>query len=134
MKLIAHQLNLILNDILVLVDRLEFASMDEYLAATKSTIRDARAASASSWNLAYITPRPACILLGILGHYLSIFLRIVAKHSVYHGWIAAREGFFQIRAATVWFVRFQRDLPASAKYISVNFTLKFLGFTSPPKW
>jgi hypothetical protein len=116
MKLIAHRLNLILNDIRVLVDRLEFASTDEYLAATKSAIRDARAASASSWKLAYITLRPACILLGILGHYLSIFLRIVAEHSVYHGWIAAREGFFQIRAATVWFVWFQRDLPASAKY------------------
>jgi hypothetical protein len=25
-------------------------------------------------------------------------------------------GFFQFRVATVWFVKFQRDLPASAKY------------------
>lgn len=116
MKLIAHRLNLILEDVRVLVDRLDFASTDEYLAATKAAIRDARAASASSWNLAYITLRPAVILLGILGHHLSVFLRIIAEHSVYHGWIAAREGLYQIRAATVWFVRFQRDLPASAKY------------------
>lgn len=116
MKLIAHRLNLLLEDARALVDRLEFASTDEILAAFVAAFRDARAAGASSWNLAYITLRPAVILLGIVGHYLAVFLRILAGHTVAHGWIAAREGFFQIRAATFWFVRFQRDLPTSAKY------------------
>lgn len=33
-----------------------------------------------------------------------------------HGWVAAKEGCYQFRTASIWFIRFQRDLPLSAKY------------------
>eukprot|EP00584_Thalassiosira_punctigera_P009469 CAMPEP_0172544838 /NCGR_PEP_ID=MMETSP1067-20121228/14895_1 /TAXON_ID=265564 ORGANISM="Thalassiosira punctigera, Strain Tpunct2005C2" /NCGR_SAMPLE_ID=MMETSP1067 /ASSEMBLY_ACC=CAM_ASM_000444 /LENGTH=616 /DNA_ID=CAMNT_0013331465 /DNA_START=38 /DNA_END=1888 /DNA_ORIENTATION=- len=115
MKLIASQLDLLLHHARALLDQLDLASKDEYLAAASAAIRDLRAASVSLWNLAFISFRPVVILLGILGRYLVVVLRVVAKHSVAHGWIAAREGYFQLQIATIWFVNFQRDLSSTAK-------------------
>ncbi|KAL3816167.1 hypothetical protein ACHAXA_005503 [Cyclostephanos tholiformis] len=120
MKLLAHRLNLLLDRSARLVEKLEFTSSDEYLAALTSAVRDARVAWASSWNLARLTIRPAWILGGMICRCLAAVLRIVARHTVAHGWIAAREGLNQMRAATVWFVGFQRDLPTSAKYAEVG--------------
>ncbi len=116
MKLIASQLNQILDTIRAQLDQLDFASREEYLHAASAGFRDVRAASISSWNLAYISFRPIFILLGIFGHYLMIVLRIVAKNSVSHGWIAAREGYFQLQTATIWLIKLQKDLPTTAKY------------------
>lgn len=120
MKLIASQLNHLLDDARTFLDQLNFASKEEYLRAASAAIRDLRAASISSWTLAYISFRPIFILLGIIGHYLAIVLRIIAKHSVVHGWIAAKEGYFQFRMATIWFIKFQSDLPTSLKYAELG--------------
>lgn len=120
MKLIASQLDLLLDRFRALLEQLDFPSKDEYTAIASTAIRDVRAASVSSWNLTYISFRPIFILLGILGSYLAIIIRIIAKHSVSHGWIAAKEGYAQLRTATIWFVKFQGDLPLSAKYAEVG--------------
>mmetsp|Transcript_18502 Transcript_18502/g.40047 ORF Transcript_18502/g.40047 Transcript_18502/m.40047 type:complete len:614 (-) Transcript_18502:1307-3148(-) len=120
MKLIAPQLDLLLDRARALLDQLNFPSKDEYLITASTAIHDVRAASVSSWNLTYISFRPIFILLGILGQYLAVILRIIAKHSVAHGWIAAKEGYFQLRTATIWFIKFQRDLPLSAKYAELG--------------
>ncbi|KAL7437174.1 hypothetical protein ACHAXH_004805 [Discostella pseudostelligera] len=120
MKLLASQLHQILHDAQTLLDQLHFASRDEYIVAATTAFHDVKAATISSWKLAYISFRPVFILLGILGHYLSIVLRIIAKHSVAHGWIAAREGYFQLRTGTLWFIQFQNDLSTSAKYAELG--------------
>mmetsp|Transcript_5622 Transcript_5622/g.12192 ORF Transcript_5622/g.12192 Transcript_5622/m.12192 type:complete len:620 (-) Transcript_5622:107-1966(-) len=120
MKLIASQIDLFLHHARDLLHQLELPSKDEYIAAASTAIQDLRAASVSSWNLTYISFRPIFILLGILGHYLAIVLRMIAKHSVAHGWRAAKEGYFQLRTGTIWFVNFQRDLPLSAKYAELG--------------
>jgi hypothetical protein len=120
MKLLASQLNLILEDVQAFLTQLNFASREEYIMAVSTAYHDVRAASISSWNLAYIAFRPIFILLGILGHCLIIVLRIVAKHSVVHGYIAAREGYIQFKIATIWFIQFQRDLSSTAKYAEIT--------------
>ena len=116
MKLIASQLDILLHHARALLDQLYLPSKDEYIVAASAAIHDLRAASVSSWNLTFISFRPIFILLGILCHYLAIVLRVIAKHSVAHGWIAAKEGYYQLRTATIWFIKFQKDLPLSAKY------------------
>jgi len=120
MKLIASQIDLFLQHARGLLHQLELPSKDEYIAAASAAIHDVRAASVSSWNLTYISFRPIFILLGILGHYLAIVLRIIAKHSVAHGWRAAKKGYFQLQTGTIWFVNFQRDLPLFAKYAELG--------------
>lgn len=120
MKLIAPQLDVLLRHAREFIDRLDVPPGDEYVAAAAAAYRDLRSACASSWRLAYISFRPLVILLGILGHFLSVVLRVIARHSVAHGWIAAREGYHQLRTAAIWFVGFQRELPASAKYAELG--------------
>lgn len=128
MKLLAYRLNLLVDDARAFIDRLEFASYDEYLAAISTTIRDVRAASVSSIHLAQLLFRPGLIFLGILGHYLIVFLRLLAGHSVYHGWIAVREGYYQLQTATIWYIKFQKNLSTTAKHVQVGalVTLAFL--------
>ena len=120
MKLIASQFNNLLDLIKSLLVQLNLPPKDEYLTAATTAIHDIRAASTSSWNLTYLTFRPVFILLGILSHYLAIILRVIAKHSLAHGWIALKEGYSQLRFATIWFVKFQRDLPSTAKYAELG--------------
>mmetsp|Transcript_40615 Transcript_40615/g.85277 ORF Transcript_40615/g.85277 Transcript_40615/m.85277 type:complete len:651 (+) Transcript_40615:41-1993(+) len=120
MQLVASHIDNILGHARALGDQLEVPSIDEFVAAASTAIRDLRAASVSSWHLTYISFRPIFILLGILSSYLAIVLRVIAKHSVAHGWIAAREGYFQLRTATIWFIKFQRDLSTSAKYAELG--------------
>lgn len=116
MKLIASQLELLLQRARLFLEQLDLPSRTEFLAAASAALRDVRAASASSWHLLFISFRPLYLLLSILGHYLALALRFIGKHSVAHGWRAAQEGYRQSRTATIWFVHFQRELPASAKY------------------
>ena len=99
---------------------MEFPSWEEYIEASSTAIHDLRAASISSWKLTYISFRPVFILLGILSHYLAILLRIIAKHSIAHGWKAIKEGYYQLRVASVWFIKFQKELPSSAKYAELG--------------
>ena len=120
MKLLASRVELLLQNAYLFLERLDMPSREEYLAAASSVIYDVRVASSSLWNLAYLTFRPLFILLGILSQYLALILRIIAKHSVAHGWVAAREGYFQLRTLTVWFLRLQSDLPLLAKYAEVG--------------
>ena len=120
MKLIASQLEIMLDRARSLLDQLDFPSWDEYATASSTAIHDLRSASISSWNLAYISFRPIFILLGILSHYLAILLRIIAQHSIAHGWKAAKEGYYQLRVGTIWFIKFQRNLPSSAKYAELG--------------
>ena len=103
-----------------LLDQLDFPSWDEFITASSTAIHDLRAAIISSSNLAYISFRPIFILLGILSHYLAILLRIIAQHSIAHGWKAAKEGYYQLRVGTIWFIKFQRNLPSSAKYAELG--------------
>ena len=58
--------------------------------------------------------------MGILRHYLVILLRIIVQHSIAHGWNAAKEGYYQLRVGTIWFIKFQRNLPSSAKYAELG--------------
>jgi hypothetical protein len=120
MRLIAHRLNHLLDRLSYLVDRLEFASYDEYLAALSATIRDARAAFDSSLNLGRLTLRPAWIFGGIICRCLYVVLVIIARHTVAHGYVAFREGYYQIRTGTVWFVRYQGSLSNSARYAELG--------------
>ena len=103
-----------------LLDQLDFPSWDEFVTASSTAIHDLHKAIISSWNLAYISFRPIFILLGILSHYLAILLRIIAQHSIAHGWKAAKEGYYQLRVGTIWFIKFQRNLPSSAKYAELG--------------
>lgn len=103
-----------------LLDQLDFPSWDEFVTASSTAIHDLHKAIISSWNLAYISFRPIFILLGILSHYLAILLRIIAQHSIAHGWKAAKEGYYQLKVGTIWFIKFQRNLPSSAKYAELG--------------
>ena len=120
MKLIASQLDIMLDKARSLLDQLDFPSWDEFVTASSTAIHDLHKAIISSWNLAYISFRPIFILLGILSHYLAILLRIIAQHSIAHGWKAAKEGYYQLRVGTIWFIKFQRNLPSSAKYAELG--------------
>ena len=120
MKLIASQLDIMLDRARSLLDQLDFPSWDEFVTASSTAIHDLHKAIISSWNLAYISFRPIFILLGILSHYLAILLRIIAQHSIAHGWKAAKEGYYQLRVGTIWFIKFQRNLPSSAKYAELG--------------
>ena len=120
MKLIASQLEIMLDRARSLLDQLDFPSWDEFVTASSTAIHDLHKATISSWNLAHISFRPIFILLGILSHYLAILLRIIAQHSIAHGWKAAKEGYYQLRVGTIWFIKFQRNLPSSAKYAELG--------------
>lgn len=120
MKLIASQLDIMLDKARSLLDQLDFPSWDEFITASSTAIHDLHKAIISSWNLAYISFRPIFILLGILSHYLAILLRIIAQHSIAHGWKAAKEGYYQLKVGTIWFIKFQRNLPSSAKYAELG--------------
>ena len=120
MKLIASQLDIMLDRARSLLDQLDFPSWDEFVTASSTAIHDLHKAIISSWNLAHISFRPIFILLGILSHYLAILLRIIAQHSIAHGWKAAKEGYYQLRVGTIWFIKFQRNLPSSAKYAELG--------------
>ena len=120
MKLIASQVDILLEQTRSFLTRLEFPSWDEYIEAFSTAIHDLRTAGISSWKLTYISFRPIFILLGILSHYLAILLRIIAKHSIAHGWKAIKEGYYQFRVASVWFIKFQKELPSSAKYAELG--------------
>lgn len=120
MKLVASKIDLLLGHVRSLLDRLEIPSRDEYAGAAFAALRDLRSAGASSWRLAHLSFRPVFLLLCILGRQLAILARLVARHTVKHGWVAAREGYFQLRTGTVWFVNFQRGLSPSAKYAEVG--------------
>lgn len=102
------------------LETLDLPSRQEYVSAAASAFRDFKVASSSSWHLAYLTFRPLVILLGILSHHVAVILRVIAQHSVAHGWVAAKEGYFQLKTATIWFVNFQRELPTSAKYAELG--------------
>ena len=120
MKLIASQLDILINHTRSFIARLDFPSWEEYITAATAAIHDVRVASVSTWKFTYISFRPIFILLGILSHYCAILLRIIAKHSIAHGWRAAKEGYFQLRIGTIWFIQFQKDLPTTAKYIELG--------------
>jgi hypothetical protein len=120
MNLLSSRIDLLLHHGSLFLETLALPSKDEYLSAASSAFYDVRAATASTWNLTYLTFRPIFILSGIIGGYLAVFLRVIVEHSIAHGWVALREGYFQLRTASVWFARFQRDLPLSAKYAEVG--------------
>lgn len=116
MNLLSSKIDVLLHQGGLLVESLALPSKDEYLAAASEAFFDVKTATSSSWNLTYLTFRPIFILLGIFFRYVALVLKMIAQHSVAHGWVALREGFFQIHAASIWFAKFQRVLPTSAKY------------------
>ena len=116
MNLLSSKIDLLVRNGEIFLEALALPGKDEYLAAAITAFHDVRAATISSWNLTYLTFRPIFILLGIIGKYVAIVLKIIAQHSIAHGWVALREGYFQLRTASIWFVGFQRDLSTSAKY------------------
>lgn len=120
MNLLSSKIEQLLHHSRLLLEKLSLPSKDEYISAASTAFHDVRAATSSSWNLTYLTFRPIFILLAILGRYLAIVLRVIAQHSIAHGWVALREGYFQLRTASIWFVRFQRDLPLTAKYAELG--------------
>lgn len=120
MNLLASRIGLVLQHTHAFLDQLNLPSRDEYITAATAAFHDVRIATSSSWKLAYLTFRPMFILLGIITHCLVVILQVIAKHSVAHGWVAAKEGYLQLRTATVWFLQFQRGLPPSAKYAEVG--------------
>ena len=122
MELLASHLDLLRQRARDLLEHLDPPSRAELASAAAAALRDVRAATASSWHLLFITLRPVILLLGVLGGHLAAVLRVIGRHSVAHGWVAAREGWWQLRTGTIWFVRFQRDLPASAKYAEAGAT------------
>ncbi|EJK56508.1 hypothetical protein THAOC_23592 [Thalassiosira oceanica] len=120
MKLIALYAEDLIENAVELFETLQFPERQEYISAWRVAVKDVAAAARSSYSLGYLTFRPILILLGILGQYLAIILKFVAKHSVEKGWIAAKEGYSQIRTATIWFVNYQRSLSTSAKYAELG--------------
>ena len=120
MNLLSSKIEQLLHQSRLLLEKLSLPSKDEYISAASAAFHDVRAATSSSWNLTYLTFRPIFILLAIIGRYLAIVLRVIAQHSIAHGWVALREGYFQLRTASIWFVRFQRDLPLTAKYAEIG--------------
>lgn len=120
MNLLSSKVEVFLHHASLFLETLALPSKDEYITAVYAAFNDARAATASSWHLAYVTLRPLLILLSILGRVLAAVLKVIAQHSIAHGWVALREGFFQLRTASIWFARFQRDLPTPAKYAEIG--------------
>jgi len=120
MNLLASIIEVWVGMIYDFLEILDLPSRQEYVSVAASAFRDFKVASSSSWHLAYLTFRPLVILLGILSHQVAAILRVIAQHSVAHGWVAAKEGYFQLKTATIWFVNFQRELPTSAKYAELG--------------
>lgn len=120
MNLLSSKIDALLHRVSIFLESLALPSKDEYIAAASEAFLDVKAATSSSWNLTYLTFRPIFILLSIIGGYVASALMIIAQHSVAHGWVALREGFYQLRTASIWFAKFQRDLPTSAKYAEVG--------------
>ncbi|KAL7462258.1 hypothetical protein ACHAXS_002644 [Conticribra weissflogii] len=120
MNLLASMIDVWTSRIYDFLTLLDLPSREQYISAAASALHDFKVASSSSWHLAYLTFRPLVILLGILSHNVAVILRVIAQHSVAHGWIAAKEGYFQLKTATIWFVNFQRELPTSAKYAELG--------------
>ena len=116
MNILSSKVDILVHHGGIFLEALALPAKDEYLSAAITAFHDVRAATISSWNLTYLTFRPIFILLRIIGKYLAIALKIIAQHSIAHGWVALREGYFQLRTASIWFIGFQRDLSTSAKY------------------
>ncbi|KAL7478992.1 hypothetical protein ACHAW6_004744 [Cyclotella cf. meneghiniana] len=126
MNLLSARIEVLRERVSLLLESLALPSRDEYLFAASSALHDVRAATLSTWNLAHLTFRPVFILFGIISKYLALLLRVILQHSVAHGFVAAREGYFQLRTATIWFLRFQKDLPLTAKYAELGAVLVLL--------
>lgn len=116
MNILSSKVDILVHHGGIFLEALALPAKDEFLSAAITAFHDVRAATISSWNLTYLTFRPIFILLRIIGKYLAIALKIIAQHSIAHGWVALREGYFQLRTASIWFIGFQRDLSTSAKY------------------
>ena len=116
MNILLSKVDTVLYEIGLFLETLYLPSKDEYVTAAYTACHDVRAAIASSWNLTYLTFRPIFVLLSIIGEYLVVLLKILAQHSIAHGWVALREGYFQLLTASNWFIRFQRGLPTTVRY------------------
>ncbi|KAL7477638.1 hypothetical protein ACHAW6_003438 [Cyclotella cf. meneghiniana] len=116
MNLLSALMDLLLQRANLLVELLALPSLEEYLSVASSAFHDIRAAALSSWYLAHLTLRPAFILFGIIRKYLTPILLVIVQDSVVH----ARYGYFLLREAAIWFVRFQQDIPLYAKYAELG--------------
>jgi hypothetical protein len=116
MRLIASRLQVLLDNFYDLLEKLDLPPWQEYKAAASAAFHDVCVASVSSSRFGYLTFRPLGILLGIILQCLAVVLHIILENSIYHGWRMAKEFFFQLETATIWFIRYQRSLSPSAIY------------------
>jgi len=102
-----------------LLEKLDLPPWQEYKAAASAAFHDVCVASVSSSRFGYLTFRPLGILLGIILQCLAVVLHIILENSIYHGWRMAKEFFFQLETATIWFIRYQMCLSPSVIYVEV---------------
>lgn len=116
MHLIASRVQVFLDRACDLLEKLDLPPWQEYKEAASVAFYDVRVATASSCKFGHLTFRPVFILLGILLQCLAVIFQIIFEHSIYHGWRAAKEFYFQLQLATIWFIRYQKSLSPSAIY------------------
>ena len=119
MRLIASRMQVLLDNAYDLVEKLDLPPLQEYKEAASVAFHDVRVATVSSCTLGHLTFRPVFILLGIILQCLAVVLHIILENSIYHGWRGAKEFFFQLQTASIWFIRYQRSLSTSAIYAEV---------------
>mmetsp|Transcript_2632 Transcript_2632/g.4482 ORF Transcript_2632/g.4482 Transcript_2632/m.4482 type:complete len:585 (+) Transcript_2632:224-1978(+) len=119
MRLIASRMQVLLDSANVLLEKLDLPPWQEYKEAASTAFHDVRVATMSSCKFGHLTFRPFFILLGIILQCLAVVLQIILENSIYHGWRAAKEFYFQFQMATIWFIRYQRNLSPSAIYAEV---------------
>mmetsp|Transcript_370 Transcript_370/g.550 ORF Transcript_370/g.550 Transcript_370/m.550 type:complete len:592 (-) Transcript_370:59-1834(-) len=119
MRLIASRIEVLLDHAYDLLEKLDLPPWQEYKEAASAAFHDVRVATVSSCKFGHLTFRPVFILLGIILHCLAVVLQIILENSIYHGWRALKEFYFQMQMATIWFIRYQKSLSPSAIYAEV---------------
>eukprot|EP00574_Skeletonema_japonicum_P009728 CAMPEP_0201731380 /NCGR_PEP_ID=MMETSP0593-20130828/25504_1 /ASSEMBLY_ACC=CAM_ASM_000672 /TAXON_ID=267983 /ORGANISM="Skeletonema japonicum, Strain CCMP2506" /LENGTH=586 /DNA_ID=CAMNT_0048224137 /DNA_START=72 /DNA_END=1832 /DNA_ORIENTATION=+ len=119
MRLIASRVQVFFDHACDLLEKLDLPPWQEYKKAASVAFHDVRVATASSFKFGHLTFRPVFILLGIILQCLAVVLQIILENSIYHGWRAAKEFYFQLQLATMWFIRYQKSLSPSAIYAEV---------------
>ena len=121
MRLIASRIEVIQENALELIEKLDLPPWQEYKEAASVAFHDVWVATLSSCKFGHLTLRPLLILLGIVLQCLAVVLHIILENSIYHGWRAAKEFYYQLQIATVWFIQYQRNLSTSAIYAEIAF-------------
>lgn len=109
------------------VTYLQIPSYSDTSHHLKIAFSDSIKAWKSIFHFVLLTCRPIVILLALISRYLLILLKILSEHTIYHGILAGKESWRQLKIAVVWLIAFQKSLSRTVIYMEIGFVFVCIG-------